>query len=130
MTDVLTLQQMQIAQMANTTLRLLDRVVPTNVAHWAVEDARNALKALVRESRGIRTHDFDGVWRDGDVVISPRDDHGSGVTYVRQDGEWRAFGPTAIPSFRAQDADVDRWLGGSLTPIEYRALVRAGKPVA
>jgi hypothetical protein len=52
-----TAQQQAIRDAAEALTRLLDEVVPSNVAHYAVEDARRALRTLGWRAGGIWTHD-------------------------------------------------------------------------
>lgn len=50
-------EQVKIYEQAEDLIELLRQVVPDSTIHWAVEDARRALRDLSREAGKILTHD-------------------------------------------------------------------------
>lgn len=52
-----TLDQASIVEKAGDVLDALDAVVPDSTVHYAVEEARRALRVLIREAHGVKTND-------------------------------------------------------------------------
>ena len=100
----LTAEQQRIQQLADNLLATLDAVVPGNVVHYAVEDARRALRTISRTVRTIRTRPptawtFCGHWDNGHIVVDDvlpgevSDDRQDGGTWP--EGLWAAAGSGA-----------------------------------
>jgi hypothetical protein len=53
----MTAQQTNVKEQAEELLRILDNVVPSSTAHYAVEDARRTLRTLARLAHTIKTND-------------------------------------------------------------------------
>ncbi|MFD6638370.1 hypothetical protein ACFWDN_21415 [Micromonospora chalcea] len=53
----LSAQQQAIRDAAEAVLKVLGDAVPSNVAHWAVEGARTAMRELAHNAPSIRTRD-------------------------------------------------------------------------
>lgn len=91
-------ESQSIASAARDLLSLLDEVIPSTTAHYAVEDARLALTRLAREAdKGIVTQPSRG-----DAL--PRTGCGCGYELVYVDGEWQH---DAAPSLWGNDHDPD-----------------------
>jgi hypothetical protein len=97
----LTAEQQRIQQLADNLLATLDAVVPANVVHYAVEDARRALRTISRTVRTIHTRPptawtFCGHWDNGRIVVDDvlpgevSDDRQDGGTWPK--GLWAAAG--------------------------------------
>jgi hypothetical protein len=101
----LTAEQQRIQQLADNLLATLDAVVPANVVHYAVEDARRALRTISRTVRTIHTRPptawtFCGHWDNGRIVVDDdvlpgevSDDRQDGGTWP--EGLWAAAGSGA-----------------------------------
>jgi hypothetical protein len=100
----LTAEQQRIQQLADNLLATLDTVVPGNVVHYAVEDARRALHTISRTVRTIHTRPptawtFCGHWDNGHIVVDyvlpgeVSDDRQDGGTWP--EGLWAAAGSGA-----------------------------------
>jgi hypothetical protein len=57
MSGELTAQQRMLTTMVNDALETIATVVPSHVAHWAIEDAKHALIMLRRSANTVSTHD-------------------------------------------------------------------------